>query len=474
MTSLRRQLLTCILAGLLAVLAVSALAVFFVARSGLRTQHDQALIARARTFAAMVVQQAADPMDPAQSSGLVFEYAGPLDEPELGVFLRITAVDGAVGALSPGWPASAGAPMMNAAIAPEPILRTIRLDDGSAARVVVLGALPAHDPDEAQEESGRPILVEVIGRTAAVERAESALLAALLIGGVLAVTGTGAAVWLGVRRGLVPIRRLGAALDALGPGRLTLPADSSPRAGELRPIAAAVEGLLARLRSAIERERRFIDAAAHELRTPIAELRAVSDVADRWPEPERLRRAVTEARAIASEMESLLESLLMVARGGRDGAGGACEPVALLPLARAVANGRTEPRARGLSWQFEGDEGASWMAPRGAVVAIVRNLIDNAGEYTPDGGSVRVCVRGNGARASFEIENGPVILAPGDTDRLFEPFWRADKSRSQRGHRGLGLSIVAALAEANGLKRDTVITGDGRLRITLMECEARG
>ncbi len=473
MTSIRRALLVSIVGGLLVVLLACGLVVFLVAGSSLRRQHDEALAARARTFAALVMEEYPEGSGPASEGPLVFEYTGSLDESELGIMVRVTADDGTVIAESPGWPRDAG---------PGPSgqqPRTVELVPGSPARQVGVSAPASRDPEEIGPDwpaaSPRRVTVEVLGRTAPVERAEAALLGALGLGGLLAAVGAGAAVWVGAGRGLAPVRRLSAALDRLGPTQLTMPLRADPTPDELRPIAEAIARLLERLRAAIERERRFTDAAAHELRTPIAELRTIGDVAERWPEPERLRRAVAEARSIAAEMEALLESLLTVARGGGEArAAGTPEPVALLPLARSVADSRLEQAAaRGVSWQFEGDEAARWTAPRAAVLAIVRNLIDNAAEYTPDGGSVRVSARAkgngtsNGAGAVFEVESGPVTLAPSDTERIFEPFWRAEQSRSDRSHRGLGLSIVAALGDALRLERRVAITPGRALRITL-------
>lgn len=218
----------------------------------------------------------------------------------------------------------------------------------------------------------------------------------------------------------------------------------------------------------MERERRFTDAAAHELRTPIAELRTISDVADRWPEPERLRRSVTEARAIADEMEALLESLLAVARGGKAYESQPAESVMVLPLARSIAESKLEQfRRRGVSCALDGEDDAHWHGPRGAILAILRNLIENAAEYTPDGGSVRISATTNDGSTSFAIENGPMSLQPDQAVHIFEPFWRADTARSDREHRGLGLSIVATLADALQLRRDVAVTPERRLRISL-------
>ncbi len=472
MTSLRRALLASILTGLLVVLAASGVVVYAVARSSLRAQHDGALVTRARTFAALVLEEAPDPEEPHEPGGLAFDYVAPLGEAVLGVLLRITADDGEIIAQSPEWPLAA-APRTRPSPGGEPVVAGLEIEPGVAARSVVVAAFATRDPDEVAALGGSPvskhaILVEVIGRAAPLRRAESAVLAAIIVGGLLAAAGTGVAVWLGVRRGLVPIRSLSSALDGLGPARLTMPAAAEPCPEELRPITAAVERLLARLREAIERYRRFTDAAAHELRTPIAELRTIADVADRWPEPERLRVCAAETRSIAGEMERLLENLLTVARGGQISEGQAREPVALLPLARSVARARAAgPSPQPVSWAFEGDENARWNAPRSAVLAIVRNLIDNAAEYTPKGGSVRVAAARNGAGTKLEVENGPVTLAPGDADRIFEPFWRADESRTDRRHRGLGLSIVASLGDGLGLRRSALITADRRLRITI-------
>ncbi len=474
MRSIRRALLMYLLAGLLLVLAISGFSVYAAASSSFRMQHDEALAARAGTFASLIIEEPHEPDEPDEDYGLVFDFKGSLREEDIGVLLRIVTDQGTVLAESPGWPTDRTTPPQAPQPGGAPILSDVRINGAEAARAAAIASFAAAEPVE-DVPVGTPLpasrhvaIVEVIGRTDAVHRAESAVLFALILGGLLAVVGASAAVWLGVTRGLVPVRRLGGAMDRLGPQDLSssLSPENYPR--ELAPIITSVEGLLKRLREAVERERRFTDAAAHELRTPIAELRTITDVANKWPEEPRLRAAITEARAIADEMEALLVVLLAAARGGAAYQSQPSERVPLLPLARTIAAGRlANLHRRGVSCTFDGDDRAEWHGPRGAILAIVRNLIDNAAEYTPDGGAVRIMAAQNGKGVRFEIENGPVSLGADEAQRIFEPFWRADRSRSDRTHRGLGLSIVATLAEGLHLRRESVVTHERRLRVTL-------
>lgn len=461
MKSLRTTLLVSILAGLLGVLVLSGVGSLAIARSSLRAQLDESLIARTKSFVSLVGHEL---------GALELDLTGELREADLGVLVRIST-QGKVVVQSPEWPTvDTGAPPILPPGSP-PSLTPSHTPDGAPARMAALGAFIEMDPEDVGPDTppgykGDVVTVEVIGRTEAIARAQAALLAALVVGGIFAAAGAAVAVWLGVRRGLVPVHHLSRELDSLSAHELTLPSPSASYPVELRPIVSALGGLLDRVRAGIERERRFTDAAAHELRTPIAELKAITDVARRWPETDRLTRGMAEAGAIAAEMESLLESLLAAARAGNDPQ--AAEPVALLSLARAVAQPRLEDcRARGVLFTFEGDEQVCFHAPRGAIVAVVRNLLENAAEYTPAGGRVRVRAIAENGRATLEVENGPVNLDPAHVDHIFEPFWRADASRTDRRHRGLGLSIVASLCEGLKLRREATITPERNLRVRL-------
>lgn len=462
MTSITRTLLLWILAGVLAVVLVSGAVVYSIASAALRAQFDAALADRARAMGLLVIDEGGE---------LEFEYDHPPTEADFGVRVRLSDESGRAIAQSPDWPIAAPPPP------PPPlgeiVCRSLDLDGASAARVAMLAMHPTAE-DQPPAAGARPVTarlvrVEVVGRTDRVRHAQRAVLGSLLAGGAVALLGASGAVWLGIRRGLAPLRELGGALGAIEPDALRLPERSPPYPDELRPIVRSLSQMLSRLGAAMQRERRFTDAAAHELRTPIAELRTMTDVAERWPEPERLRRVVRESRAVIDEMEALLGSLLAVARGAPSEAGPS-EPVALLAAVRREADAARPTAAPGpLAWTIEGDAHAAWVAPPAAVTAIVRNLVHNAAAYTPAGGSVRITVSASPEGSVLEVANGPVSLGPDDVEHIFEPFWRADGPGTDRRHRGLGLAIVDALAEAAGIAREAHLSEDGTVRVTLRQ-----
>lgn len=446
MRSLRRTLVIHLLLGVSVVTLLAVAGVFLVARWHFRSQFDAMLVDRARTLGALVV---------VDEDQLEFELDQSVEERTLGVRLRIADASGQVIAESPGWPAG-GEGVSDAGFS----------NVGPDARRVDMVLIAGRDPDApalGPGESSPSIVVSVIGRLDAVRRAEAMVLGALAFGGLAILIGSGVVVWTSVGHGLRPVRELGAAVDRVDPADLRLPPGESPE--EIRPIVGAIERLLERTGEAMERERRFTDAAAHEMRTPLAELRTIVDVADRWPEPERLQRAITDARPVIDHLNELLTSLLEAARG--TSSYGDHTEVPLIPLARQLADDARRRLGATVQIDIAGDEQAAWHGPQAAVTAIIRNLIDNALEYTPAGGCTRVTATGDNGSVVLEVENGPVDLDGLIPERLFEPFWRGDGARSDRTHHGLGLAIVDALAEALDLRREASITPDGRLRISI-------
>jgi two-component system sensor histidine kinase QseC len=257
--------------------------------------------------------------------------------------------------------------------------------------------------------------------------------------------------WLSLRVALRPWRRLNRELMARGPDALE-PLTFRPAHRELRPLADSLDGLLARLRDGVARERAFIADAAHELRTPVAALRinveALQQIAVAAPlEQELLRGIVSGSERAARVIEQLLA--LMRADGG-DGA-----PVrldldgllrerldALAPLAqRRKVRLELRPELR--------TAGAAVILGQPALlVSLVDNLLDNAIKYSPAGAAVIVSLeRADDALRMLIEDQGPGIPAA-LRERVFDRFYRVP-DQDQPGS-GLGLAIVRANARRHG------------------------
>lgn len=255
------------------------------------------------------------------------------------------------------------------------------------------------------------------------------------------------AAWWSVRGGLAPLRRLRAQLlerqpHALQP--LALPGAPS----ELEPLVAALNALFARIGELLEAERRFTADAAHELRTPIAAIRAQAQVARAEADDARRAHALDATLEGCDRAARLVEQLLTLARLEADAAveRGAVD---LAALARQVV-ADLAPRAleHRQPIEFDGPEHAVVAANDTLLAVALRNLVDNALRYAGDGVPVRVSLTG-GPAPLLRVEDGGPGLDERDRARLGERFFRA--AGQSRPGSGLGLSIVRRIAVAHGI-----------------------
>lgn len=256
--------------------------------------------------------------------------------------------------------------------------------------------------------------------------------------------------WWLAGRAMRPVRRMtGAALTISARNlRERLPV-SSPD-DELGRLAASLNTMLDRLAAAFEAERRFTADASHELLTPTAVMRTEIEVTLRQ------RRTPAEYEAVLTGLQEELARLTRLADGllilAREDAGAADpDPEATTSIADVVRNvvesAGSAAEAAGLSLRV-GELPAACVRGRPEHLRIVvGNLLDNAIKYTPPGGRVGVGVSAGDGVVSVAVEDtGPGIAAE-DVPRVFERFFRVDKSRSRRlGGAGLGLSIARSIA----------------------------
>jgi two-component system OmpR family sensor kinase len=263
-------------------------------------------------------------------------------------------------------------------------------------------------------------------------------------------------VWLTVTRGLKPLNAIAAALgrrseDALEP----LPVDRVP--DEVKPLVAALNDLLARLGQALELQKSFIADAAHELRTPLTAVSLQIQVAERARTDDERAAAFAQLRAGADRASRLVQQLLTLARSEPGAAERPLTAVDLTQIAReAVAEHAPIAEAKGVELGLSADTAVTATGDRDALRTLLANLIDNAVRYTPRGGAVDVAVTVKDGHACWIVtDTGPGIPVD-ERQRVFDRFYRRDGAAA--GGSGLGLAIVQRVAQRH---RATVELADG-------------
>jgi signal transduction histidine kinase len=237
---------------------------------------------------------------------------------------------------------------------------------------------------------------------------------------------------------------------------------------ELKDLGDTIDALLGRLEAAFESQRRFVANASHELRTPLMLSQTLLQVALADPAITlgSLRAACQEAVDAGKDQAQLIDALLTLARShrGLDHR----EPVDL----RGVVNDALkahEPSAavRGLQVDATLDDA---MVPGDArlISRLASNLVDNAIRYNITGGRVEVKLAASTTEATLTVTNTGPPVPPDQVSRLLEPFQRAapDRTASPNGL-GLGLSIVADVAEAHGARLEVRSRPEGGLTVTV-------
>ncbi|MGD9990792.1 sensor histidine kinase [Pseudonocardia sp.] len=281
------------------------------------------------------------------------------------------------------------------------------------------------------------------GATLLARAAVGFLLAALVVAAVIAV-----AAWAATRAALRPVDRMRAAAAALPPGaRLPLPESRD----ELRALAEEINGLLARRDDAVTRLERFTGDAAHELRSPVASIRAQAEVAVAHPDP---ALADDTLRAIADEAQRLttmLSDLLALARADA-GRRAAAEPVDLVAAVRAAAS---RLPAAGPVVEVVAPAPATVAAGPGEVALVLDNLLGNAARYART--VVRVAVLPAGRWVRLIVDDDGPGIPEDDRARIFDRFTRlAPEHAVDGGGAGLGLALVDGLVRGRG---GTVVAG---------------
>lgn len=256
------------------------------------------------------------------------------------------------------------------------------------------------------------------------------------------------AIGAGITRGLAPLRRTTAEIAQRSPQQLA-PLDVHDTPLEVQPLVAALNGLLGRLRSALDGERRFTANASHELRTPLAGLKTQAQVALRANDAAQRQQALTQIVQGVDRASHLLERLLLLARLDPTGASARYVVTPLAPLARDVlAELAPNAIAKHIDLSLDGDDTHVVLAERTALAVLLRNLVDNGIRHTNAGGQVQVSISAAAGRVTLTVRDTGPGIAPDQRALVLERFYRI-AGGSGPGC-GLGLSIVKRIAELHG------------------------
>lgn len=264
----------------------------------------------------------------------------------------------------------------------------------------------------------------------------------------LGMLGAGALllVWFTVSAALRPLERIRTAVEERQPDDLrALPMVEVQH--ELRPLIGALNHFTERLRLQFERQGQFIADAAHELRTPLAALKARVELGLRDPQPSHWRTTLEAAAQGTDRLTHLANQLLSLARienGARAITEGGAQTLDLSRLARELGMAMAPlAHGRGVALALEADEPV-WLRGEPTLLnELLSNLIDNALAHTPAGGNVILRVYAPGI---LEVEDDGPGIPEADRVRVFERFYRRNQ---QSAGSGLGLAIVGEICRAH-------------------------
>jgi len=338
--------------------------------------------------------------------------------------------------------------LMREAVALQPGLSTFPIAVGSSE--VMLVSLPETDPSTLV---ARVVVGREVDLTAGWLRE---FLTTILIVAPLVIGASVAAAYLIAGRAVEPVGQMINEVEAITDGRSLhrrLPVETT--GDELARLSATLNAMIARLESSFGALRRFTADASHELKTPLAVLRAdVERAMHSAGNSNEQLVALEEALQETTRMADLVDSLLTLARADEGRFDLHRERFALEPLVHEVFETAVIlGEDAGLDVSLPAVEDATVLGDRVRLRQLFLNLITNAIKYTSRGGSVEVTLRRRDGEVQLAVKDSGIGIAAADLPYVFERFWRADRARSrmsERGGFGLGLAISQWIAQAHG------------------------
>jgi two-component system sensor histidine kinase TctE len=265
-------------------------------------------------------------------------------------------------------------------------------------------------------------------------------------------------VWLALVRGIKPLAQLEKRIRARKPDDMS-PLDDTTVPEEVAPLVLSINDLLSRLKVSLTTQKRFLADAAHQLKTPLAGLRMQADLAQRETDADELKKSLKHIGRASIRATHTVNQLLALARAETTGRSLAKQQVDLVHIASEVM-ADSVPRTLekkidlGYDGPAAGEQHTKVVGNATLLKELVRNLLDNAINYTPEGGQVTLRLLADPFSDLLVLiveDSGPGIPAS-ERELVFEPFYRALGTNVDGS--GLGLAIVQEIAS----QHDATIT----------------
>jgi two-component system, OmpR family, sensor histidine kinase TctE len=304
----------------------------------------------------------------------------------------------------------------------------------------------------ATKAGATPVLIQVAETRKKREGLASRIISGVLLPQFAIIPLAVILVYLGLNRGLAPLRRLVDRIRGRRPADLSpIPIRGAPE--EVRPLVTAFNELMARLEENLQAQQRFIADAAHQMRTPITGLKMQAELALSETDPRLMRESLYQIAESVDRTAHLMNQLLQLARAEASYEKvDAVEPVDMVALARRCTQ-ELVPRAwdKRIDLGFEADEGSfSLIGVPLLLSEMLKNLIDNAIKYTPMDGRVTVRLRAGEEAFYLEVEDSGIGIPEDERILVFDRFYRVLGSGEDGS--GLGLPIVREIAELHRAK----------------------
>jgi signal transduction histidine kinase len=289
------------------------------------------------------------------------------------------------------------------------------------------------------EVDGRLLLVVAASPLAEAVRSVDAIIRASVVGVPLVIALVGAVTWVATGRTLRPIGRIRTEVDELSTRTLDRRIPVPDTDDEVARLAQTMNGMLARLETASARQREFVSDASHELRGPVASIRAELEVALAHPAASSWPEVATGVLSETGRIERIVGDLLLLARLDEEAAP-ANGVVDIGELVRESAN-RISDLTGDVQVDVQVADGLHVRGRNDDLASVIRNLLDNAVRHA--GSTVAITVAAGSGTITITVDDDGPGVPPADRERVFERFTRLDPARRHTdGGVGLGLAVV--------------------------------